>query len=607
MGQKLRDFLTGFLFVVLGVFTITSDARSWDIAIVIGDEINFFSQNRTLIGEATVAGAVSLTGIAYDDKTRTVYLSDPKNNVTIFSNDLTTKNLTSKPLLLEQDTTYIVAMAFDSTSRTLFWCDAYNKTIMKMHVPTVGPPEKPVLLHTLKGIPRGIALDTCNSHVYWTNTDKQSPSVERSNMDGTNRTVVITKNLYEPMGITIDHNEGKLYWSDDEEGIHFKIERSNLDGTERELIFHNRNHQPVYLTTDKDFIYWCDWVHSAIWMMPKNITNPDLPIRFKSFVKSIKNVNPNAVISRDNVDTIDCDAIHKKRSGKLDVSEITRKATLLESYNNLTTSTEEVESDNYQTCLNNGFFDRTIRTCRCKSGYTGTMCEISLCHNYCLHGGECIVTSFGEIKCLCNGTFAGKRCETNLCEDYCLNDGICFVHATFPICECKFSSGTRCEILNETPKLEIPEVDAAPTLSLSKFENTDTNSSCRCNENNNTSEKMINQNENCQSKTLIFVLIGLIIVLIIMIVVMSFYLNKLRRRPRIKKRFVVSKSGVTPLTSRPQLTDNQCEITIENCCNMNICETPCFEPKLRTPMAKNNNAKKDEKNSLLDNMEGNSC
>ncbi|XP_015172620.1 PREDICTED: protein cueball isoform X2 [Polistes dominula] len=600
MDQKLRDFLTAFLFVVLGIFTITSDARSWDIAILIGDEIDFFLQNQTLTGEATVAGAVSLTGIAYDDKTRTLYLSDPKNNISIFSNDLTTRNLTSKPLLVEQDQTYIVAMAFDSTSRTLFWSDAFKRTIMKMHVPLVGPPGKPVLLHTLKGIPRGIALDICNSHVYWTNTDKPNPSIERSNMDGTNRTTVITKNLYEPMGLVIDHNEGKLYWSDDEEGIYFKIERSNLNGTEREKVLHSRNQQPVYLTIDKDFVYWTDWVHSTVWMMLKNTTNPDSPIIFKSY----RNTDPAAIITRDNVDTIDCEAILKKQSGKMEVAEVSQKSTILESYNNLTTSTEEVESDNSQTCLNGGLFDRTVRTCRCKSGYTGTMCEISLCHNYCLHG-ECIVTDYGGVKCNCNGTFTGKRCEINLCENYCLHGGICFVHETFPFCECKYSSGPRCEVLNETPKVEIPKLET-PALSLSKFEHGDS-ILCRCTENNNTSEKMINQNENCQYKTLIFVLIGLIIVLIILIIVMSFYLNKLRRRPRIKKRFVVSKSGVTPLTSRPQLTDNQCEITIENCCNMNICETPCFEPKLRTPMTKSNNPKKDEKNSLLDNMEGNSC
>lgn len=49
------------------------------------------------------------------------------------------------------------------------------------------------------------------------------------------------------------------------------------------------------------------------------------------------------------------------------------------------------------------------------------------------------------------------------------------------------------------------------------------------------------------------------------------YVCKMKRlRPRIKKRVVVNKN-VTPLTYRPQVA--QCEITIEDCCNMNICET----------------------------------
>lgn len=41
-----------------------------------------------------------------------------------------------------------------------------------------------------------------------------------------------------------------------------------------------------------------------------------------------------------------------------------------------------------------------------------------------------------------------------------------------------------------------------------------------------------------------------------------------RNRPRITKRFKVTNN--TQMTSRPA---TQCEITIENCCNMNVCET----------------------------------
>lgn len=95
----------------------------------------------------------------------------------------------------------------------------------------------------------------------------------------------------------------------------------------------------------------------------------------------------------------------------------------------------------------------------------------------------------------------------------------------------------------------------------------------RCEEANETSAQMIMIEKTDEYKMLLPFFSAFTAVLILVIIVLSYYVNKLRRRPRIRKRFVVSKGGITPLTSRPQLPDNQCEITIENCCNMNICET----------------------------------
>lgn len=60
--------------------------------------------------------------------------------------------------------------------------------------------------------------------------------------------------------------------------------------------------------------------------------------------------------------------------------------------------------------------------------------------------------------------------------------------------------------------------------------------------------------------------------LLVAIVVLLRKVFILRKRPRIKKRIIVNKN-VTPLTSCPPVSPDQCEITIENCCNMNICET----------------------------------
>lgn len=70
-----------------------------------------------------------------------------------------------------------------------------------------------------------------------------------------------------------------------------------------------------------------------------------------------------------------------------------------------------------------------------------------------------------------------------------------------------------------------------------------------------------------------FVIMASVIVsLLLCCVFLLTIICKTKKRPRIKKRIIVNKN-VTPLTYRPQPPTEQCEITIENCCNMNVCET----------------------------------
>lgn len=64
----------------------------------------------------------------------------------------------------------------------------------------------------------------------------------------------------------------------------------------------------------------------------------------------------------------------------------------------------------------------------------------------------------------------------------------------------------------------------------------------------------------------------LCIILAITVIYLSTKVYVLRKRPRIRKRIVVNKP-LAPIMCRPQSPPDQCEITIENCCNMNICET----------------------------------
>ena len=59
-----RKNLAVILTIVLGIFAINIHARSWDIAIAIGREVEFLAQNQTLIGRAKLAEAVTLSGVA---------------------------------------------------------------------------------------------------------------------------------------------------------------------------------------------------------------------------------------------------------------------------------------------------------------------------------------------------------------------------------------------------------------------------------------------------------------------------------------------------------------------------------------------------------------
>lgn len=75
------------------------------------------------------------------------------------------------------------------------------------------------------------------------------------------------------------------------------------------------------------------------------------------------------------------------------------------------------------------------------------------------------------------------------------------------------------------------------------------------------------------------------IILFVTVIFLATKVHTLRKRPRIKKRIVVNKP-LAPITCRPQ-SPEQCEITIENCCNMNICETVSNVSCVKNPRRRN--------------------
>ena len=207
-----------------------------------------------------------------------------------------------------------------------------------------------------------------NRRLYWANSNRSNPSIESSNLDGSNATILISENLYEPLGVAVDHWTAKLYWIDDAEGVSFNIERSNLDGSNRELILRAKHQQPYDIAVDRSTIYWTDWSSKAVWSIKKNASASDKAKKWQSFYYFNRNSDSKSIITRDNIGDVKCGLM--RPAEKINTAIIDREHEREERKNNLMTSTEEVESTtvNYLLCLNSGLYDVTTNTCRCESG-----------------------------------------------------------------------------------------------------------------------------------------------------------------------------------------------------------------------------------------------
>jgi hypothetical protein len=86
--------------------------------------------------------------------------------------------------------------------------------------------------------PDGIAIDAGAGHIYWTNMGKNlkknDGSIERADLDGKNRKVIVPEGAtFTPKQLQLDTHGQKLYWCD-REGM--RVMRANLDGSDIETL-----------------------------------------------------------------------------------------------------------------------------------------------------------------------------------------------------------------------------------------------------------------------------------------------------------------------------------------------------------------------------------
>ena len=87
--------------------------------------------------------------------------------------------------------------------------------------------------------------------MYW--SDWEAPvRIERATLDGENRSVFLS-NIGRAIGLTIDFNANKIYWSDLDEN---RIMSVDMEGKNEQVLVSQMVHHTYSLTQYDDFIYW---------------------------------------------------------------------------------------------------------------------------------------------------------------------------------------------------------------------------------------------------------------------------------------------------------------------------------------------------------------
>ena len=98
--------------------------------------------------------------------------------------------------------------------------------------------------------------------MFWTDWGYNA-KIERANMDGTARLVLINTSITWPNGITIDYDRELIYWVD-AGNLTLGIEYCDFNGNGRVVLISQMIQHPFGIMLYKDHIYWTDWTTNKV-------------------------------------------------------------------------------------------------------------------------------------------------------------------------------------------------------------------------------------------------------------------------------------------------------------------------------------------------------
>lgn len=460
--------------------------------------------------------------------------------------------------LVDIERANIQDIVYDFHDDALYWSNYNSGKIMR--IKNLQRNKTIEVFYEIEEVIAGLEIDTCNRNLYFTTTSGDNPSINVISINDKSKIRSFGEDHYNPIAITLDHQNRRLYVADAKRHSSYSIDSYDSNGNDYRNEISNTYNIPRSIAVDKEYVYYVEGEYSTLRRFSKKVEAKKTSNTTVKFPKT-----PNDIIVRSNF-MVDVN----QKNCKFNPSNIKKVKNEIES-----SKSKVVTETPIKNCLHGGSLDKKSSNCICKENFDGEFCEINLCYNFCLNNGVCtmeksLLTQKLEPHCSCENGFIGKHCEIDVCNNFCLNSGKCLVdRQKQPICECKSDfAGARCEIF---------KVIDVPSTTITIIESINSTTSIPINmPYEKTIEDLI---PNCPSlesdknaEVYIYIGMGILILSLLMVVILTILLikRKVALKPKPHKKYVIHKK-MDNLTYRP--TTEQCEVVIEDCCNMNICET----------------------------------
>ncbi|BFZ06046.1 hypothetical protein BsWGS_09085 [Bradybaena similaris] len=172
--------------------------------------------------------------------------------------DMSLTNVTLDSQCFLEDRQGYMTLAFDARENMIYYFGNNTKTISRLPLELGG---KSKVITGSTGVVKGMALDWMAGNLYW--TDSTYGVIKVARKTGAYQ-MTILENLTHPVGIAVHPGRGQIFWTDHGQlpGKGGSVERANMDGSGRAIVMADNIGEPnhLYIDYEKDLVYWADSV-----------------------------------------------------------------------------------------------------------------------------------------------------------------------------------------------------------------------------------------------------------------------------------------------------------------------------------------------------------